>query len=260
MSELTGTVEHVAATRDLSQRIAVGGHDEVARLAQRFNEMLAALEASLQAQQQLVADASHELRTPLTSLRTNIEVLARPDVPGEERGQILADARVQLEELTLLVGDLVELAREGEPEAVAEDVRLDRLVEEAVDRARTHGGVRFVTSLEPTVVRGVPTKLGRAVSNLLDNAAKWSPPGAEVEVGVRDGEVTVRDHGPGIDPSDLPHVFDRFYRAPSARRLPGSGLGLAIVRQVADLHQGSVTAEPAEGGGTLFRLRLLETS
>ena len=261
VSELTSAVDHVATTRDLSRRIEVEGGDELARLAVRFNEMLSALEASLQAQQQLVADASHELRTPLTSLRTNIEVLARGDVPPDERERILADVRVQLEELSLLVGDLVELAREGEPEPETEEVSLDVIVESAVERARTHAPrVRFALSAEPTVVRGVPSKLERAVANLLDNAAKWSPAGGLVEVSVRGGEVTVRDHGPGIDPADLPHVFDRFYRAPAARRLPGSGLGLAIVRQVADLHRGTVSAEPAEGGGTLLRLKFLTTS
>ena len=262
VSRLTETVEEVTETRDLSRRIDVAGDDELARLAARFNEMLAALEASVEAQRQLVADASHELRTPLTSLRTNVEVLARADgLTADERGRLLADVVGQLEELTALVGDVVELARGAEPEAALEEVRLDLLVERAVERARARAPhVRFETVLEPSLVRGVPERLDRAVANLLDNAAKWSPQDGAVEVAVRGGAVTVRDHGPGIDSSDLPFVFDRFYRARAARGLPGSGLGLAIVRQVAESHGGSVSAENAEGGGALIRLELLPTS
>ena len=255
----------MAATRDLSRRIDVTGTDEVARLAGRFNEMLGALEASRRAQRQLVADASHELRTPLTSLRTNIEVLARSDgMPAADRESLLRDLVSQLEDLTVLVGDLVDLAREEEQGGVAlsaaagaEEVRLDAVVEQAVERARRHAPLlSFEADLEPVVVRGVPERLDRAVANMLDNAIKWSPAGKVVEVSVRESEVTVRDHGPGIDPADLPFVFDRFYRAPAARGVPGSGLGLAIVRQVAEAHGGTVTASRADGGGTVLRLRL----
>jgi two-component system, OmpR family, sensor histidine kinase MprB len=255
---LTEATEHVTSTTDLTERIEVKGSDELSRLADRFNRMLAALDRSLATQRQLVADASHELRTPLTSIRTNIEVLARAqDLPEEERADLLRDVVGQLEELSVLVRDLVELARGHEPSLEIEEVRLDEVVQRAVDRAEKFApGIRFVAQLEPSVVRGVPGRLERAVGNLLDNAVKWSPPNGEVEVGVREGEVTVRDHGPGIDPADLPFVFDRFYRAPSARGLPGSGLGLAIVRQVAEHHGGTVTAEPADGGGARFRLRL----
>jgi two-component system sensor histidine kinase MprB len=267
VSRLSATLEHVATTHDLSQRVEVAGSDELARLAARFNEMLGALHESRRAQRQLVADASHELRTPLTSLRTNIEVLARSDdMPTEDRARLLDDLVSQLEELTVLVGDLVDLAREEQRVDAsltgagdAEDVRLDAVVERAVDRARRHApSLSFQAQLAPVVVHGVPERLDRAVSNLLDNAIKWSPPGEVVEVSVGDGLVTVRDHGPGIDPADLPFVFDRFYRAPAARGLPGSGLGLAIVRQVAEAHGGSVSAEGAEGGGTVLRLRLHE--
>ena len=255
---VTDTAEHVAETRDLTRRIEANGDDELGRLAGAFNTMLAALESSLAAQRQLVADASHELRTPITSLRTNMEVLAREDgVPAEERARIVRDVVVQLEELSVLVSDVVELARGAEPEALVEDVRLDLLVADAVERARVHApSIRFEAQLEETLVRGVPARLDRAVANLLDNAAKWSAPGGTVHVEVRDGEVCVRDEGPGIAEADLPHVFDRFYRAPGARSLPGSGLGLAIVRQVAESHGGSAVAERAEGGGALFRLRL----
>ena len=255
---LTDAAEHVTSTTDLTQRIEVKGSDEISRLADRFNRMLAALDRSLATQRQLVADASHELRTPLTSIRTNIEVLAKAkDLPDDERAELLSDVVAQLEELSILVRDLVELARGHEPSQEAEEVRLDEVVQRAVDRAEKFApGIRFEARIEPSLVRGVPSRLERAVGNLLDNAVKWSPAGGEIEVEVRNGEVTVRDHGPGIDQADLPFVFDRFYRAPSARGLPGSGLGLAIVRQVAEVHGGTVSAERADGGGARFRLRL----
>jgi two-component system sensor histidine kinase MprB len=264
VARFSDTVELVAATQDLSRRIEVRGNDEVARLARRFNEMLAALEVSRRAQRQLVADASHELRTPLTSLRTNIEVLARSDhMPPADRESLLGDLVSQLEDLSVLVADLVDLAREEERVAAGaqpgpdmdEEVRLDSVVERAVDRARRHApSLTFVTDLEPVVVHGAPERLDRAVANLLDNAMKWSPPGQVIEVTVAGDEVTVRDHGPGIDRAVLPFVFDRFYRAPAARGVPGSGLGQAIVRQVAEAHGGAVTADLAEGGGTVLRL------
>jgi two-component system sensor histidine kinase MprB len=258
---LSEASEHVTATRDLSRRIDPGRPDELGRLASSFNTMLAALEGSIAAQRRLVADASHELRTPLTSARTNVEVLAKGEVvPPDERARILHDVTVQLEELSVLVGDLVELARDGETPQEPEDVRLDLVVRDAVERLTRHvPGVAFRTELEETSVVGVRSRIARAVGNLLDNAAKWSPPGGEVEVRVADGEIVVRDHGPGIEEADLPHVFDRFYRSASSRGLPGSGLGLAIVRQVAEEHGGQVTAEQADGGGALLRLTLLTT-
>jgi two-component system sensor histidine kinase MprB len=220
--------------------------------------MLEALQTSEHAQRQLVADASHELRTPLTSLRTNIEVLAQVDaLPPADRERLLADVLAQLDELTVLVTDLVDLARGDEHASVTEDVRLDLLVGEAVERARRHAlGRRFETHLDPCLVRGVPSRLDRAVSNLLDNAAKWSPIGGRIVVRVAGGEVRVRDYGPGISESDLPFVFDRFYRAPAARGLPGSGLGLAIVRQVVESHGGSMRAEQPDGDGALFVMQL----
>jgi two-component system sensor histidine kinase MprB len=220
--------------------------------------MLGALEDSTRAQRQLVADASHELRTPLTSLRTNIEVLAseRELAPGERR-KLLTDVVDQLGEMTTLIAELIELARGQQHPAEPEDVRLDLVAAGAVERARRdRPGVEFAFESEETLVRGVPSTLERAIGNLLDNAAKWSPPGGTVELRVGGSEVTVRDHGPGIDEEDLPYVFDRFYRARAARGLPGSGLGLAIVKQVAETHGGTVVAERAEGGGTLMRFRL----
>ncbi len=258
---LTDATEEITATRDLSRRVEAGSTDELGRLGTSFNTMLAALEDSRQAQRQLVADASHELRTPLTSLRTNVEVLARGGLPDDERSKALSDVSTQLEEMTVLVTDVVDLARDGEREHAVEDVRLDLLVADAVERARLHApGIRFETDLGESLVRGVPDRLFRAVANVLDNAAKWSPAGGTVDVQVANAQLTVRDRGPGIAPEDLPHVFDRFYRSPAARGTPGSGLGLAIVRQVVESHGGSVAAGPADGGGTVFRLTFLSTS
>ena len=258
VQRLTRTAEEVSETRDLSRRIDASGTDELSRLAATFNTMLGALEDSARAQRQLVSDASHELRTPLTSLRTNIEVLARDQaMPAADREALLRDVTEQLTEMTALIAELVELARGDQAPTEPEDVRLDLVAAVAIERTRRNRpGVRFKPQLEESLIRGVPATVERAVSNLLDNAAKWSPPSGEVEVTVRDGELTVRDHGPGIDEADLPFVFDRFYRAPSARGMPGSGLGLAIVRQVAEAHGGTVVADRADGGGTLMRLTL----
>jgi two-component system, OmpR family, sensor histidine kinase MprB len=263
VKRLTATTEAVTETRDLSQRIETTStsNDELGRLATSFNTMLGALEESSRSQRQLVADASHELRTPLTSLRTNIEVLARADeLPPEDRERLLDDVIEQIDEMTVLIGELIELARESRPDAVVEpagDVRLDLLTVDAIERTRRNRpNVEFETDLHESLVHGAPSTIERAVANLLDNAAKWSPPGGPVEVAVRDGEVVVRDHGPGIAEEDLPYVFDRFYRSRGARGMPGSGLGLAIVKQVAESHGGSVIAEQPSGGGTVMRLRL----
>ena len=265
LGDLTAAAERVTATGDLHHRIEGEGDDEPGRLAASFNAMLGALASSRDAQRQLVADASHELRTPLTSIRANVELLERAgDMAPADRVQVLGSVRGQLEDLTILVGDLVDLARPGEREhEPPEELRLDHLVEEAVQRARRHApATEFAVSTEPCMVSGSRARLARAVGNLLDNAVKWGPPGSPVEVSVSGGEVVVRDHGPGVAEADLPHVFDRFYRAPAARRLPGSGLGLAIVKHVADAHGGTVVAEPAPGGGTRMRvaLPLLPTS
>jgi two-component system, OmpR family, sensor histidine kinase MprB len=253
---LTDAAEFVAETHDLSRRIDATGSDELNRLAVSFNTMLAALEQSVAAQRQLVADASHELRTPLTSLRTNFEVLMRPGgLPDESRRKLEHDVLRQFEEMSALVADIVELARDGPSTAEEDDVRLDVLVADAVERAeRNTPAVRFKLVSTPSLVHGVPGRLDRAVTNLLDNAAKWSPPGELVEVDVADGTVTVRDHGPGIADADLPFIFDRFYRSAAARSMRGSGLGLAIVRQVAEAHGGHVTVERPSDGGTRFVL------
>ncbi len=262
---LTRTVERMAATRDFGPPLLVSGGDELARLATSFNAVVAALDQSRSAQRQLVADASHELRTPLTSLRTNVEVLAGDErLDPAERLQLVHDLGAQLDGLAVLVADLVELARHedgGPAPGPRELVALDRLVATAVERTqRDHPGVRFTSRLEPLLVEGVRADLARAVANLLDNAAKWSPPGAEVTVTIEGAVLRVRDRGPGIDPADLPRVFDRFYRGRSARGVGGSGLGLAIVRRVVEGHGGAVSAAPAAGGGTELVVRLPRAS
>jgi two-component system sensor histidine kinase MprB len=217
-----------------------------------------ALDASVRAQRQLVADTSHELRTPVASVRANIEVLQQSyDLSVEERERLLNDVVVQLEDLTELINDVIELAREDELSQAREELRLDEIVAEAIDRARLHAPhARIEAELQETVVLGDAARLARAVNNLLDNALKFSPDDSSVEVVLRDGELAVRDHGPGIDPAELPHVFDRFYRGQNARPLPGSGLGLAIVRRVAETHGGRVSAGAASGGGLVVRLWL----
>jgi two-component system sensor histidine kinase MprB len=263
VGRLMSATEHVAGTSDLRQRIEEPGDDELGRLAHSFNRMLEALEQSQHTQHQLVADASHELRTPLSSLRTNVEVLARSrQLAPAERDRLLNDVVGQLERLSRLVADLIDLARGDQPDSqVRADVRLDEVVATAVTTARSHfPDIDFTLTADPTMVEGDPQRLERAIANLLDNAGKWSPRGASVEVRVSDGEVSVRDHGPGIDPDHIAHVFDRFWRAPEARQKPGSGLGLAIVRQVVAGHGGAVSVEPASGGGALLRMRFPSVS
>jgi two-component system, OmpR family, sensor histidine kinase MprB len=266
LKRLTQATEHIALTQDLSGRIQSSGEDELGRLAISFNSMLDALEisvsaldASVHAQRHLVADASHELRTPVTSLRTNIEILQQQgaDIGPEDQNRLLADVVEQTEELTLLINDLIDLARGEEPPSNVEDVRLDILTREVIERAHRHTPSTVLQAeLEPTIVTCVPSRLERAVANLIDNAIKYSPPELPVEIELAGTALTVRDHGPGISAEDMPHVFDRFYRGAEARGRPGSGLGLAIVQQVAVQLGGAITAERAPGGGTLMRLSL----
>jgi two-component system sensor histidine kinase MprB len=234
----------------------VGG-GELGRLGASFNTMLAALEESLETQRRFVADASHELRTPLTSLQTNIDVLrGAGQLDHEARQHLLADLHRESQEMRSLISGLLELAR-GDARAERQRFQFDELVENAVDRARTRfPGVIWQARLQPTVVDGYPERLERAVWNLLENAGKWGGDGTTVEVSLEGGELRVRDHGPGIAPEDRPLVFDRFYRSAAARSLPGSGLGLAIVREIAEAHGGTVTADDAPGGGALLRLSL----
>lgn len=264
IERLTTATERIASTTELTEPIPVARSDEVGRLAVSFNAMLGALETSRRQQRQLVMDASHELRTPLTTLRTNIELLDRAGSLGEEQRQELLDAATfELEELTSLVTELVDLATErgsvgGSEDAALEDVELGPLAERVVTRTRRRTGRTITLELrDPALVRAQPTLLERAVGNLLDNAAKFSPDGTPIEVFVAGAELVVRDHGPGIAPADRSRVFDRFYRTDEARTLPGSGLGLAIVRQIVTDLDGTVTAEePADGGGAQLRISL----
>jgi two-component system, OmpR family, sensor histidine kinase MprB len=265
LGEVAQTAQHISETEDLSSRIHVHTDDEVGQVATRFNAMIerlqgsrAELDESVRAQRQLVADASHELRTPITSLRTNVEVLlAGGRLDEEDRHRLLADVVEQTEELSALIGDLIDLARGDLLVELDEEVRLDRILEESLARARrNHPGIRFEASLAPVIVEGVPERLGRAVNNLLDNAAGHSPPGGLVEVTVNRDGLRVRDHGTGIDVADLPYVFDRFYRGANSRGRQGTGLGLAIVRQVAVQHGGEVDATNAPDGGAIFTLAL----
>ena len=251
---LTGQVEEIGRTQRLDP-IPVEGSDEIARLALAFNRMLAALSASQTRQRELVADAGHELRTPLTSLRTNLDLLVQSQgsLPAAQRDELLNDVRAQIGEMTTLIGDLVELARDEPPGDRVETVEFTSVVEQAISRVRRRApGLTFDVQLTPWWVRGDAAALERAATNLLDNAAKWSPPGGVVRVHLDEGTLMVADAGPGIAPADLPRVFDRFYRASNSRSMPGSGLGLSIVAAVADRHGGVVRAGTGPDGGAGF--------
>lgn len=264
VTRLTRAAERVARTGEF-RPIEVQGGDELARLGTSFNKMLTAVERSRDLQRRLVGDAGHELRTPLTSLRTNLDLLAQAEgrvgLSATDRTELLDDVRAQVEELTGLVGDLVELSRDEVDRFEGRELDMAEIVSTAVERARRRAPtVLFDVTIRPWTVFGDARALERAVLNLLDNAGKWSPPGATVTVRLTDGVITVADQGPGIAEADLPFVFDRFFRAEESRNMPGSGLGLAIVRQAAERHGGSVTADKAPGGGALLKLWLPHSS
>jgi two-component system sensor histidine kinase MprB len=258
---LTAAAEDIAKTEQLAP-IPVEGADEIARLASAFNQMLASLAASRDRQRRLVADAGHELRTPLTSMRTNIELLSQSDsthhaLPPEARAELMEDVQAQLEELTTLVGDLVELARDEPVTRTFESVELSEVLDQAVSRVRRRApSVTFEVDADTWYVDGEGPALERALTNLLDNAAKWSPSGGTVRISLARGVVVVDDEGPGIAEADLPHVFERFYRADESRSMPGSGLGLSIVAQAAHRHGGTVEAGQAPGGGARLTFRV----
>lgn len=274
VDRLTAAVEGVAVTMDLTHPIPVNGVDEIARLGTSVNTMLTAIDTARRAQRTLVEDAGHELRTPLTSIRTNIELLLQVErhperahrLPPEERAKLLADLDAQVGELATLTTELVELAREETTREAVEPVELSDVVAAAVNRVRFRApALTFSTDLRPATVQGRPGELERMIVNVLDNAAKWSPPGATVHTrltadGPHEYRLTVTDAGPGIDEADRPYVFDRFYRATAARATPGSGLGLAIVAQTATQHGGTVTALPHEPHGTVIDIRLPRTA
>jgi two-component system, OmpR family, sensor histidine kinase MprB len=258
IARFTRQTESIAANpeRIEHERLDVIGSDELARLAMTFNRTLDALEQSVQAQRNLVADASHELRTPIATIRANIQLMRdEARLAPEDRAALRADVIEELDELTALVGDVVELARGSKPSGEHGEVRLDEVVREAIERARRRAPrLTFHQVIEPTLVEGEADRISRAVTNLLDNAAKWSPQGGVVDVTLHDGVVTVRDHGPGFNQDDLPYVFDRFHRARDAQSKPGSGLGLAIVRQAAEAHRGFAEATNAPDGGAVLRV------
>ncbi|WP_428953823.1 HAMP domain-containing sensor histidine kinase [Streptomyces sp. cg35] len=264
VDQLTETVEHVARTEDLTVRIPVEGDDEIARLSASFNSMTASLASSRELQQQLIADAGHELRTPLTSMRTNIELLTRSEetgraIPPDDRKALMASVKAQMTELAALIGDLQELSRTGlaGSDGPLKVVSLHETVRTAVERVRLRGPeLTLDAELAPWYVRAEPAALERAVVNLLDNAVKFSPPKGTVEVRLMRGTLTVRDHGPGIPADELPYVFDRFWRSPTARALPGSGLGLSIVARTVEASGGEVALAAADGGGTVATLKL----
>src|SRR4051812_7565525 len=254
----TSGTERIAASGDVSRRMDVEADDELGRLARSFNATLDELEQSVEAQRNLVADAGHELRTPIASLRANIQLLEEAHrLPPDEVAALRSDIVGELDELTALVASIVELARGNAPgEGDVDDVRIDMVTEQLVERASRRGGnqVAFDLDLEPTLVRGQQERIARAISNLIDNARKWSPVGGLVEIRLRGGELSVRDHGPGFEENDLSHVFDRFFRSDRARAMHGSGLGLAIVRQAAEAGGGWAVASNAPGGGAIVRV------
>ncbi len=267
VARLTRAAERVARTDDLTP-IPVVGNDELARLTESFNLMLRALAESRDRQSRLVADAGHELRTPLTSLRTNLELMIASSEPGaravpaSDMAELRADLMAQIEELSTLVGDLVDLAREDAPEVVHEEIDLSEVIDRSLERVRRRRtDVDFSVQVSPWFVFGESAGLSRAVLNVLDNAAKWSPPGCPVvvkltQVEPRRAELTVADAGPGIPPEDRELIFERFYRSTAARSMPGSGLGLAIVRQVVVRHGGTVVAGQSDAGGALLTISL----
>lgn len=245
--------ERVTQKLDRPARLEETDAIELRRLAMSFNQTIDALERSIEAQRHLVADASHELRTPIAALRSDVQIFLEADrLPAGEREELQASILAELDELTQIVADVMELARGSGPDLQPEEVELDTIVREVVERTQRRGpNLSFNLELEPTLIRGVPDRISRAVANVIDNARKWSPPEGEIEIRLRDGVLTVRDHGPGFGQEDLPHVFDRFYRAARARRMPGSGLGLAIVKQAAEGHGGGAEAANAPDGGAV---------
>lgn len=268
ISRLQRAVDHVTRTDELKP-IEVEGNDEVANLTRSFNAMLEALQESRTRQTQLVADAGHELKTPLTSMRTNIELLMMLNRQGatgviseEDRKDLERDVLAQMEELSTLIGDLVDLAREDAPQRELEEVELQEVLETSLERVkRRRPDVSFELKTMPGQVLGDPFALGRAVLNLMDNAAKWSPPEGTVRIRLSEVDehtfgLTIADSGPGIAPEDRERVFERFYRSISSRSMPGSGLGLSIVKKVVERHGGSISVDESDDGGALMRVTL----
>jgi two-component system, OmpR family, sensor histidine kinase MprB len=258
--ELSAAVEHVSVTKELTPITINAPAGDIAVLAESFNQMLQSLASSRERQARLIADAGHELRTPLTSLRTNIELLAADAESGmlkqKDRIAILADVKAQLVEFTELIGDLVQLARD-ETASTPEALDFRNVVNAALDRVRRRAhGLIFDVELNPFYVVGDSDTLERAITNLLDNAVKWSPPNGTIRVQLEGDRLRVADQGPGISEADMPFIFDRFYRGDTARQTSGTGLGLSIVAQTVAQHGGWVTAGRSAQGGAEFTIQL----
>ena len=258
--ELSAAVEHVSVTKELTPITINAPAGDIAVLAESFNQMLQSLASSRERQARLIADAGHELRTPLTSLRTNIELLAADAESGmlkqKDRIAILADVKAQLVEFTALIGDLVQLARD-ETASTPEALDFRNVVNAALDRVRRRAhGLIFDVELNPFYVVGDSDTLERAITNLLDNAVKWSPPNGTIRVQLEGDRLRVADQGPGISEADMPFIFDRFYRGDTARQTSGTGLGLSIVAQTVAQHGGWVTAGRSAQGGAEFTIQL----
>jgi signal transduction histidine kinase len=272
VAAITQTARAIAESRQLSQRVPYRGPpDEIGQLAATFNEMLASLDETQMAQKRFVADASHELRTPLTSILGNAEAMARaPDAPREERVEALMDVIAEARRLSRLVGGLLSLARaDAGQELACENVRLDALAGEMAAQVRAaHPGAAVELSASgPVYVWGDADRLREVILILLDNAVKYSPTSAPVvcldvdslvDAGEGHARLRVRDHGIGISAGELPHIFERFYRAPRARRHDpgGAGLGLSIASWIVEQHHGSVDVRSAEGEGTTITVLL----
>jgi two-component system, OmpR family, sensor histidine kinase MprB len=249
----TAQTEQITSALDKPRRLDEVGAIEIRRMAASFNQTLGALERSVEAQRHLIADASHELRTPIAALRSNIQIFLEADqLPPEEQAELQDAILAELDDLTQLVSDVLQLARGATPNEAVEELELDAIVSEATERAiRRSANISFNTELEPTLINNSPDRVTRAVTNVVDNARRWSPPDGTVEITLADGVLTVRDHGPGFRAEDLAHVFERFYRSDDARRMPGSGLGLAIVKQAAEAHGGYAMVSNAADGGAI---------
>ena len=259
IQKLAAAAEHIAATRELTTTLDISGDAEIEQLATSFNTMLGALRLSREQQQQLIQDASHELRTPLTSLRANSELLERENLDTETKNLILRDIRAEVDELAALTGELSSLASDQRLDEQLQIVNLGEAVEELVDRAcRRSGRIINLERKSPASIRVRPSQLDRAISNLIDNAIKFSPLSGPVEVFVSDRRIEVRDHGPGIADADKPYIFDRFYRAVATRAAPGSGLGLAIVKQFVDDHDAKIEVADTPGGGATISIQFSE--
>ncbi len=257
LRRLTAAAEAVETTGQLDVDVPADGRDEVGRLSAAFRRMLNALARSRDDQQRLVQDAGHELRTPLTSLRTNLDVLRRyPDLPADQRRQVVDDLHAETEELVLLVEEVVAVASGGLDDDPFEPFSLGDVTRELAARYERRSGRVVRVEADESPVEGQLGAVQRAISNLLDNARKFDPSGGVIDVRVFHGTVQVLDRGPGIADDEQALVFERFHRSAEARTLPGSGLGLSIVRDVVTRHHGTVQVASRDGGGAVVGFTL----